>query len=106
MLDMSMLPGLPSSSNPALQTLHGVLEVHIERAEDGKNLIMGLIAKGCVDKTCMLSKNIFNNSLVPGTVFVNYISKKKLSSPFLYRKLYTNFYALHLALMGIVVRDN
>ena len=79
MLDMSMLPGLPSSSNPALQTLHGVLEVHIERAEDGKNLIMGLIAKGCVDKTCMLSKNIFNNSLVPGMVFLNYKQKNVLA---------------------------
>ena len=66
MLNFSIPELSAGSNNPALQTLHGVLEVHIQRHADGKNLIMGLIAKGCLQKTCIFEKNIFNNSVVPG----------------------------------------
>ena len=69
LLNFSTLGGgdlADSTADTLNQLVQGKLEVNIQRNPDGNSLTLGLIARGCIDQTCIFAKPVFNHTKIPG----------------------------------------
>ncbi|TRY68627.1 hypothetical protein TCAL_15087 [Tigriopus californicus] len=71
LLNLSMLPQSIMDANT--DDLHGKFEVHIKRNPERKSLVMGLIVRGCIDKTCISKQNIFSDAEIPVPECTNHV---------------------------------
>lgn len=73
LLNVSMLPagGIVDSSSTnteMLQGLKGRLEVRLTMNHENQTMTLGLTAKACVNSTCITSRPVFNDTVIPGNL--------------------------------------